>query len=84
MGSGCACDSLISSFICRSIGGLGGIHSGLEVGFLNEVAPAGVTIFRTLAGFEVLHFKFGVFLAFDHQHHPTRLVSPDVMADDGV
>ena len=66
------------------VGGLGRIHSCLQVGLLYKVAPAGMTIFRALPGFEMLHPDLGIVLALDHQHHSPGLVGPDVVANDGV
>jgi hypothetical protein len=65
------------------MGGLLGTHSSLQAGFLHKVAPARVTVFRTLTGLEVLDFQFCVVLSLDDGYDSRGLIGPNVVADDG-
>jgi hypothetical protein len=65
-------------------GGFGGIGSGFEIYFLDEVAPAFVAVGEVLGILELLQLQFGVLLAPDHGDHPGGAVGADVMPDDGV
>jgi hypothetical protein len=66
------------------VGGFGGVHSGPEFGFFEEVTPAFVAVGRALAFPELLHGRFGVLATVDHLDDARGLVGPDVMADEGV
>ncbi len=65
-------------------GGFGGIHAGFEFGFFEEVAPAFVTVGRTLGLFEILHREFRFLLAADNPDDSGRIVGSDVMQNDRV
>jgi hypothetical protein len=65
-------------------GGFGGIGSGLEIYFLNEVAPAFVPIREVLGILKLLQLQFCVLLTPDHGDHPGGEVGADVVPDDGV
>ena len=65
------------------MGCLLGIHSGLQVGFLQKVAPARVTVFGALASLEVLDLELGVVPSLDDGYDSPGLIGPNVVADDG-
>ena len=65
------------------IGGLFGVHSGLQVGLFREVAPARMAVFCALARLEMLHFELGVVPALYNSDDSPGLIGPDVVADDG-
>ena len=48
------------------IGGFLRIHSGLEVSWLQKIAPTCVTILGTLATFELQHAGLGTLSTLDH------------------
>lgn len=64
--------------------GFGGIESGFQVGFFQEVAPALVVIGGALLGLKFLDRGFGVLQAFDDFDHSCGFVGADVVADDDV
>ncbi len=66
------------------LGGFGGIDSGGQTTFLNEVAPSRMTICGILGLLKILHFCFSVLLAADNCYHAVGSVGPNVMANDGV
>lgn len=66
------------------VGGFNGVGAGLDLGFLREVTPARVPVFRTLAVFVLLYRSLGTLLAADNLDHAAGLISPHVVADDGV
>lgn len=66
------------------IGGFGGIHSGFEGGFFQEVAPAFVAIGGALAFAELLHGGFGVLTTVDDLHDAGGFVGADVVPDERV
>lgn len=65
------------------MGCLFGIHSGLQVGFLQKVAPARVAVFRALTSLEALDFEFGVVPSLDNGRDSPGLIGPDVVTDNG-
>src|SRR5208282_285032 len=56
-------------------GGFDRIHPRFEVGFLQEVSPADMAVFRGLALFELLKHGLGAFLTFNHGHNAAGLIS---------
>jgi len=66
------------------LGCFGGVGSRLEIGFLDEVAPAFVAVGGVLRILELVQLRFRVLLAPDHRDHASGKVGADVMPDDGV
>jgi hypothetical protein len=66
------------------LGSFGGVRSGFEIRFLDEVSPAFVTIRGILEILEFLQLRFRVLLAHDYSHHPIGAIGTDVMPDDDV
>jgi len=64
-------------------GGLLRVHSGPQIGSLQEVAPARELIFSALFTLEVLNRHLGLPASFDYGHDATGLISPQVISDDG-
>jgi len=61
-----------------------GIHSRLQVGLLEEVAPALVAVFRALARFQLSQCRLCVLPTLDYLDYTSGPVGPDVMANDDV
>lgn len=66
-------------------GGLLRIHTGPEpVFFGKKIPPAYLAVFRTLHLFETTHSRFCAGQAFNNLYHSSRVVSSDIVSDDGV
>ena len=71
-------------FRLAKFGSLGGVGTGLQGRFLQEVAPAFVAVGRTLFGFEVLQGRLRVLPSFDDFDHSCGFVGTDVVPDYNV
>ena len=61
------------------------IHPRLKsVFFGKKIAPAYLTVFRTLHLFETSHGRFCAWQAFNNFYHSSRVISSDIVSDDGV
>ena len=57
------------------------VNSGLQIGFFQEVAPTGASVFLALTPFKIVESSLPT-LASDDSHNPTRLIGPLVEPND--
>jgi hypothetical protein len=79
------CPGFAGFELCPALlGGLPRVHARGELGFFEKIAPALVTVFRSLLFFETAHGYGRVFLASDDFNYPARYVGSHIVTDDCV